>query len=118
MYVPLPRSTSIAIGLSIHGKVADELQVDTLLTGNYIEEGDQLRISTQLIDIKANKIIWRDTVDLTFDKLLTVQDRVSQEIVNGLELKLSPAEADHLKPEPRLMPAPTSIICAVLTSIR
>ncbi len=80
-------------------KVADELQVDTLLTGSYIEEGDQLRISTQLIDIKANKIIWRDTVDLTFDKLLTVQDRVSQEIVNGLELNLSPAEADHLKPD-------------------
>jgi serine/threonine protein kinase/Tfp pilus assembly protein PilF len=80
-------------------KVGGELQVDTLLTGSYIKDGDQLRISTQLVDIKADKIIWRDTVDLTYDKLLTVQDRVSQEIVSGLELNLSPAEAEHLKPD-------------------
>src|SRR5215469_14457403 len=38
-------------------------------------------------------------MDLTYDKLLTVQDRVSQEIVSGLELNLSPAEAEHLKPD-------------------
>jgi serine/threonine protein kinase/TolB-like protein/Tfp pilus assembly protein PilF len=80
-------------------KVAGELQVDTLLTGSYLKDGDDLRISTQLVDIKADKIIWRDTMDLKYDKLLTVQDRVSQEIVNGLELNLSPAEAAHLRPD-------------------
>ncbi len=80
-------------------EVGTELQVDTLLTGSYLKDGDDLRISTQLVDIKANKIIWRDTVDLKYDRLLTVQDRVSQEIVSGLELNLSPAEADHLKPD-------------------
>jgi serine/threonine protein kinase/tetratricopeptide (TPR) repeat protein len=79
-------------------KVANELQVDTLLTGNYVKDGDELRISTQLIDLKADKIVWHDVVELKYDKLLEVQDRVSQEIVNGLELHLSPAEADHLKP--------------------
>ncbi len=77
---------------------ANELQVDTLLTGNYVKDGDQLRISTQLIDLKANKIVWRDSVDLKYERLLEVQDRVSQEIVSGLELHLSPEEADRLKP--------------------
>lgn len=80
-------------------KVAAELQVDTLLTGSYLKDGDELRISAQLIDIKPDRIIWQDSMDLKYDKLLTVQDRVSQEIVSGLELKLSPAEASHLKPE-------------------
>jgi serine/threonine protein kinase/tetratricopeptide (TPR) repeat protein len=78
-------------------KAAAELQVDTLLTGSYVKDGDQLRISTQLVDIKADRIVWQDSLDLNYDKLLTVQDRVTQEIVNGLELKLSPAEADRLK---------------------
>lgn len=85
-------------------KVAGELRVDTLLTGSYIKDGDELRISTQLIDIKANRIVWRDTVDLKYDKLLTVQDRVSQQIVSGLELNLSPAEAEHLKPDASIDP--------------
>ena len=35
---------------------------------------------------------------MKYDKLLTVQDRVAQQIINQLELNLSPAEAANLKP--------------------
>lgn len=80
-------------------KVAADLRVDTLLTGSFIKEGDDLRITAQLIDVKPDKILWRDTIDLKYDKLLTVQDTVSQQIIKGLELNLSPAEAANLKPE-------------------
>ncbi len=80
-------------------KVATELHVDTLLTGSYIKEGNDLRITTQLVDVKADKILWRDTIDLKYDKLLTVQDRVAQQIIKGLELNLTAAEAQNLKPE-------------------
>ena len=80
-------------------KVAGDLDVDTLLTGTYIKEGDDLRITTQLIDAKADKLIWRDTLDFKYDKLLTVQDQVSQRIIKGLELNLTPAEAANLKPD-------------------
>ena len=79
-------------------RAAAELQVETLLTGNYIKDGDELRIAVQLIDSKSNKILWRDSMDVKYDKLLSVEDRVSQEIVSGLELNISPLEADHLKP--------------------
>ena len=80
-------------------KVAADLNVDVLLTGNFIKEGDTLRITTQLIDVKPDKILWQDSFDVTYDKLLTVQDRVSEQIIKGLELNLSPAEAESLKPE-------------------
>ncbi len=80
-------------------RVAAELDVDTLLTASFVKEGDELRITTQLIDVKPDKILWRDAIDLKYDKLLTVQDRVSQQIIKGLELSLSPAEAANLKPE-------------------
>jgi len=72
-----------------------ELNVDTLLTGGFIKDGNDLRITAQLIDLKPDRILWRDTIDVKFDKLLTVQDRVSQEIVNGLELNLSPDHAQQ-----------------------
>jgi serine/threonine protein kinase/tetratricopeptide (TPR) repeat protein len=80
-------------------KVGHELNVDTVLTGGFLKDGDDLRITAQLIDVKPNKILWRDSMDVKFDKLLTVQDRVSQEIVKGLELNLTPAEAQTLHPE-------------------
>ena len=80
-------------------KVAADLNVDTLLTGSFIKDGDDLRITTQLIDVKPDKILWREAIDLKYDKLLTVQDRVSQQIIKELELHLSPAEAANLKPE-------------------
>ena len=80
-------------------KVAADLNVDTLLTGSFIKDGDDLRITTQLIDVKPDRILWREEIDLKYDKLLTVQDRVSQQIIKELELNLSPTEAANLKPE-------------------
>lgn len=80
-------------------KVAADLNVDTLLTGTFIKDGDDLRITTQLVDVKPDKILWQDAIDLKYDKLLTVQDRVAQQIIKGLELNLSPSEAANLKPD-------------------
>jgi eukaryotic-like serine/threonine-protein kinase len=80
-------------------KVAADLNVDTLLTGSYMKDGDDLRITAQLVDVKPDRILWRESIDVKYDKLLTVQDRVAQQIVKQLELKLSPAEAANLKAE-------------------
>ena len=85
-------------------KVAAELNVEALLTGNFIREGDDLRITSQLIEVKSDRILWRDTFDLKFDKLLTVQDKVAHQIITGLELNLSPSEAERLKPEQPVNP--------------
>jgi TolB-like protein/tRNA A-37 threonylcarbamoyl transferase component Bud32/Flp pilus assembly protein TadD len=78
-------------------KIAQELNVNTLLTGTYIKDGDDLLITAQLIDTRANRIIWRHSIDVRYDRLLEVQDRVSQEIVKGLELRLSPSQAQSLR---------------------
>ena len=79
-------------------KVAGELNVNTLLAGTFIHDGDDLRITYQLIDVKTEKIIARDMINLKYDKLLTVQDNVSQQIIKGLELNLTPSEAARIKP--------------------
>jgi len=78
-------------------RVAAELNVDTLLASTFIREGDDLRITSQLIDVRTDKLLWKGAIDLKYEKLLTVQDNVAQQIVKGLELNLSPAEAEQLK---------------------
>ena len=85
-------------------KVAEELHVDTLLTGNFIREGNALRITSQLIDVKTQNILWRGAFDIQYDKLLGVHDTVAQEIIKGLRLSLSPSEADRLKPGKQIDP--------------
>jgi DNA-binding winged helix-turn-helix (wHTH) protein/TolB-like protein len=73
-------------------QVAERLQVDTLLTGNFMREGDDLRITSELIDIATERILWKSAFDLKYEKLLTVQESVAQQIVNGLALHLSASE--------------------------
>ena len=78
-------------------KVGNDLKVDTLLTGNVIRQGDNLRITPQLVDVRTSKILWKGTIDVRYDSLLTVQDQVAQEIVKGLALSLTPSEAERLR---------------------
>ncbi len=85
-------------------KVGRELNVDSLLIGNFIREGNDLRITSQLIDVRTHKILWRDTFDLKYEKLLSVQDEVAQQIIKGLALNLSAAETERLKPDEAVRP--------------
>ena len=80
-------------------KVGADLSVDTLLTGTFIHDGDHLRITYQLIDVKTEKILTRDIIDLKYENLFVVQDDVTQRIIRGLALELSPAETAQLKDE-------------------
>jgi DNA-binding winged helix-turn-helix (wHTH) protein/TolB-like protein len=85
-------------------RVASELNVDTVLIGTFLREGDDLRIACQLVDINTENILWKGTFDLKYEKLLTVQDSVASQIIKGLELTLSPSEAARLKQGQHISP--------------
>lgn len=86
-------------------KVASDLNVDTVLTGTFLHEDEDLRIACQLVDVKTQNILWKGSFDLKYEKLLTVQDEVARQVVDGLELTLSPYEAERLRPEGPINPA-------------
>jgi DNA-binding winged helix-turn-helix (wHTH) protein/TolB-like protein len=86
-------------------QLAADLNVDTLLIGTYLREGEYLRIACQLIDVKTDDILWRGAFDLQYDRLLTVQDEVAQKTVQGLELTLTGPEAGKLRTNPNVNPA-------------
>src|SRR6202050_3516614 len=85
-------------------KVAADLKVDTLLTGSFIRDGNNLRITYQLVDAKTEKILGQGVIDLKYDNLLTVQDKFTRQLISELQLTLSPTEADRLKPEVAVHP--------------
>lgn len=83
---------------------AADLKVDTLVTGSFIRDGNNLRITYQLVDVKTDKILGAGAIDLKYDDLLAVHDKVAEQIVAKLELNLSPAEAERIKPEAPINP--------------
>jgi DNA-binding winged helix-turn-helix (wHTH) protein/TolB-like protein/Tfp pilus assembly protein PilF len=85
-------------------KVAADLKVDTLLTGSFIRDGNNLRVTYQLVDAKTEKILGQGVIDLKYDNLLAVQDKVTGQLISELQLNLPPGEAEHLKPEASVSP--------------
>ncbi len=85
-------------------KVAAELNVDTLLTGNFIRDGDHLRITYQLFNVPTLKILCRDVIDLKYAALLGVHDDVSRQVIAALQLNLTPLEAKRIKADAPVNP--------------
>jgi DNA-binding winged helix-turn-helix (wHTH) protein/TolB-like protein len=85
-------------------KVAADLKVDTLLTGSFIRDGDNLRITYQLVDTRTERILGQGVIDLKYDNLLSVQDKVTSQLISELKLNLTPSEAERLKPENPVSP--------------
>ena len=92
-----PTSAGEKFRTASSAETATGLNVQTLLMGSYVKEGDNLRITVELIDTVENRIIWQEAFDLPYDKLATVQERVASDVVRGLSLNLSKAEASHIK---------------------
>jgi DNA-binding winged helix-turn-helix (wHTH) protein/TolB-like protein/Flp pilus assembly protein TadD len=77
-------------------RIARELNVQDVLTGSYVKEGDELRVTTELIHIGAGAGLWRDNIEVKYDRLFSVQDRVAISVLHSLGLELRPDVAERL----------------------
>ncbi|HXG93702.1 MAG TPA: winged helix-turn-helix domain-containing protein [Blastocatellia bacterium] len=73
-------------------QIAQELDVNTLLMGSYIKDGNDLRVNAQLVDVASGEKLWSETIDVRYDRLLQLQDYVARQVVKGLRLNLTASE--------------------------
>jgi len=78
-------------------QIGSDLDVELVLTGSYMRDGDQLRLSTELIDLKKNERLWNKTVQVDYSDIFEIQETVSRDIVEGLKYNLEPDEEEKLK---------------------
>ena len=78
-------------------KVASELGVDAVMTGRLSQTGDNLNISVQLIDVKAQKVIWAEQYDRKMSDLLATQRQIATTISDKLKLKLAGTAGPGIK---------------------
>ncbi len=73
-------------------QVAEELGVRYVLKGSVQAAEDRIRIGAQLVDALSGRHIWAEIYDGNPNKLFDFQDKVSQQIVDELEVKLTEGE--------------------------
>lgn len=100
------RSSAVASQFSSHTPdlkaIATTADVDVVLTGSLLRDGDRLRVSTQLLEVPAGTVIWSHDTQATMGDLFQLQDGLTQGIVDSLSLPLTAREHAQLK---RDMPA-------------
>jgi len=70
----------------------EELQVDYILIGNYLKEGDVIRLNVELINVHSNKIIWREPLEVDFHSAFELQDIVAKEVIEGMNVQFTQQE--------------------------
>ncbi len=61
-----------------------ELKVADVLTGHFQKEGDQLRVTLEVIDTESNRLLWRDTSSAAASDLIGLRDQISRRLRDGL----------------------------------
>ncbi len=69
--------------------LAKELNVDALVTGRIVQHGDQIIISSELIDARTSRNLWGDQYDRKLSDVLTVQQEITSAISAKLRERLS-----------------------------
>jgi serine/threonine protein kinase/Tfp pilus assembly protein PilF len=69
--------------------VAKDLKVQALVTGRIVQHGDQLIISSELIDARSNRNLWGDQYDRKVSDALSVQQEITGAISAKLRERLS-----------------------------
>ena len=76
--------------------IAEQLRVRYLLEGSVRHVGTTLRVAAQLIDTDSGFQVWGRTYEQEGDQVLTAQEEIATQIVDGLRVYLLPADAGSL----------------------
>jgi len=77
-------------------EIARELGVDGVVEGGVLREGKNVRISTQLWDVKQDRLIWSQSYLRDFSSGQAWQGDVAQAIAREISVKLTPQEQARL----------------------
>jgi len=93
--IPGLRVTARTSSFSVRGAnldiptIAEKLDVAYLLEGSVRKVGDEIRITTQLVDADANSHLWSVSYDRQLTDILAIQSEIARSVADALHLTLS-----------------------------
>lgn len=83
-------------------KIAEMLDVRTILEGSVRRAGSRIRVTAQLIDAANGYHLWSERYDREMADVFAIQDEIAQAIAVALKLRLSPQPAGVRRHTPNL----------------
>jgi TolB-like protein/DNA-binding winged helix-turn-helix (wHTH) protein/TolA-binding protein len=77
-------------------EIARELKVDSVVEGSVVRDGDNVRITAQLIDGPSGRHLWADDFERSRSDVLQLQKEVALKIVQQIRATLTPDETIRL----------------------
>jgi non-specific serine/threonine protein kinase len=68
-------------------KLANELDVNHVLTGTLLRAGERLRVTCQLVEAPGGNLVWSETTERPLGDLFELQDAISRHIVDALPIE-------------------------------
>jgi serine/threonine protein kinase/tetratricopeptide (TPR) repeat protein len=77
-------------------EIAKLLDVDAIVEGSVLREGDRVRITAQLIDARADRHLWAKSFERQSKDILALQAELASAIADEIHVQLTPAEQSRL----------------------
>lgn len=77
-------------------QIARELGIDAVVEGSVLREGDQIRVSVQLIQAEPERHLWADSYDRQQRDLLALDGEVARTVTKQIKVTLTPEEETRL----------------------
>jgi adenylate cyclase len=75
---------------------AKEMSIRYFIQGSVRKFGDQIKITSSLLDIETGDHLWQDSLKGTMDDIFDIQEKVAEKVVEGLKVHLAPEEKKKL----------------------
>jgi TolB-like protein len=81
-------------------EIGRELNVGSVLEGSLRKAGNRIRVTTQLIDVSADKHLWAQNYDRNLDDVFEVQSDVAKQVAEALRVKILSPERERIEKKP------------------
>ncbi len=75
---------------------AKEMSIRYFIQGDVRKFGDQIKITSSLLDIETGDHLWQDSMKGTMEDIFDIQEKVAEKVVEGLKIHLAPEEKQKL----------------------
>ena len=89
MVMVYPSSSQGEEAIADKMNIARQLDIDYLLDGSVRSEGDNLRISSRLIEVASGHHRWAQRYDRKNSDIFELQDNITKEVISALQVELT-----------------------------
>ncbi len=65
-------------------KAGRELRVANIMTGHFLEQGKDLVVTLEAVEVRSDKVVWQGTVSAPAGNLIQLRDKLATELRRGL----------------------------------